>query len=749
MTSPDYVAGLLDRLQSALGPDYVLDREIGRGGMATVFLANDTALGRKVAIKVLSDDRASGINVDRFRREIQFTARLHHPHIVPIYGAGKAADVLYYTMPFVPGESLRDRLQREGRLPADVAVQIACEVANALDYAHRQGVIHRDIKPENILLHDGHALVADFGIARAFGDALSSTAITLIGTVLGTPAYMSPEQVTGENVDARSDVYSLGCVLYEMLAGQPPFTGGSFQRIAAQHLVDPPPRVRDAAPSVPELVERVILKALTKSAEDRFATPAAFARALAGNEPVPRITTSVAVLPFENLSRDPSQDFFSDGMTEALITDLAKAGAFKVISRTSVMPYKSSGKPMPQIARELGVDALVEGSVLHAGARVRITAQLIDGATDAHLWAETFDRDLTDIFALQSEVARAIVARVTGKLTAGQRKRIITRESVDPEAYAAYLRGRFHWYRFTPGDLDTALHYFARALERAPEYALPYSGIAEVWGGRAALGVTAPHDAWPQARDMALRAIELDDTLAAGHNTLGAVKSWYDWDWEGAEADFLRAIELNPSYADARIFYGLLLTALKRFDDARHEFGRGIELDPLNPFFAGLHGWHLAWTGHWDEAAAEFRRALAAVPNYPQPRWGLMIMAASEGRDDEALAHAQALFAAIADRESEQALLAGASRGGFAEAMANVGDSHVKRARSMYVKPTAVATYYAFAGRTDDALQWLERAIDMRDSDLTYLGVMPLPEPVRTDPRFVNLLRRLRLPASR
>ena len=739
---------LLQRLESALGPDYVLEREIGRGGMATVFLANDTALGRKVAIKVLSDDRASGINVDRFRREIQFTARLNHPHIVPIYGAGNATDVLYYTMPFVPGESLRDRLQRERRLSPDVAIQIACEVANALDYAHRQGVIHRDIKPENILLHDGHALVADFGIARALGDALPTPGITLAGTVLGTPAYMSPEQVMGENVDARSDVYSLGCVLYEMLAGQPPFTGRTFQRIAAQHLVDPPPRVREAVPSVPELLERVTLKALAKSPEDRFATPAALARALAGNEPVPRITTSVAVLPFDNLSRDPSQDFFSDGMTEALITDLARAGAFKVISRTSVMPYKASAKPMPQIARELGVDALVEGSVLHAGPRVRITAQLIDGATDAHLWAETFDRDVTDIFALQSEVARAIVTRITGKLSTGQRKRIVTRESVDPEAYEAYLRGRFHWYRFTPGDLDTALHYFSRALEKAPDYALPYSGIAEVWGGRAALGVTAPHDAWPQARDMALKAIELDDTLAAGHNTLGAVKSWYDWDWEGAEAEFLRSIKLNPSYADARIFYGLLLTALKRFEDARQEFERGIELDPLNPFFAGLHGWHLAWTGRYDDAATEFRRALAVVPNYPQPRWGLMIIAACRGRDDEALAHMQALFSAIHDAEAEQALLDGARRGGFAEAMATVADSHASRARSMYVKPTAVATYYAFAGRTHDALEWIERAFEMRDSDMAYLAVMPLPEAMRTDPRFLNLLRHMRLPAS-
>ena len=737
---------LLERLESALGANYVLEREIARGGMATVFLASDSALGRKVAVKVLSADRAYGVNADRFRREIQFTARLHHPHIVPILGAGSANDILYYTMPFVPGESLRDRLQRERRLPVDVAIRIAREVAEALDYAHREGVIHRDIKPENILLLDGHALVADFGIARALGDAAAPAAITAIGTVVGTPAYMSPEQVSGDAIDARSDVYSLGCVLYEMLAGLPPFVGVTVQRIMAQHVVDPPPRVRNASPSVPELIERIILKALAKSPEDRFATPAAFARALVGEESVPRITTSVAVLPFENLSRDPSQEFFSDGMTEALITDLAKAGSFKVISRTSVMPYKGAAKPVPQIARELNVDALVEGSVLHAGNRVRITAQLIDGATDAHLWAETFDRDLTDIFALQSEVARAIVARIKGKLTTGERNRIITRESVDPEAYAHYLRGRFHWYRFTPADLDTAFYYFSRSLEKAPEYALPYSGIAEVWGGRVALGIAAPHEAWPQARDAALKAIELDDSLAAGHNTLGAVKTWYEWDWESAEAQFQRAIQLNPSHADARMFYGSLLTALKRFVDARQEMERGIELDPLNPFFAGLHGWHLTWTGRYDEAIAEFRRALATVPNYSLPLWGLMIVAATHGRHDEALAHAQTLLVVTADREAEQALLAGAQRGGFTGAMASVADVLARRADSMYVKPTAVATYYAFAGKTQDALGWIERAFQIRDSDLAYLGVIPLPEAVRTDSRYVSVLRRLRLP---
>ncbi|HET9481519.1 MAG TPA: serine/threonine-protein kinase, partial [Candidatus Polarisedimenticolia bacterium] len=422
------MAELLDRLETALASRYHIERELGQGGMARVFLARDLKYERAVAVKVLRPELAAEVGPTRFLREIQIAARLHHPHILPLYDSDTVGGLVYYVMPYIEGETLRHRLLRERQLPVDDALQIAREVADALNYAHKAKVIHRDIKPANILLDSGHALVADFGIARAIGTGESST-----GHIIGTPAYMSPEQIEGvKELDGRSDIYSLGCVLYEMLVGEPPFKGTSVMSVIANRLSNPVPSARAHRDLVPEAIDWAVRRAMATLPADRFQTAAQFAEALgtpatvaiavgtaqAMAEAVQTTTTkSVAVLPFENMSTDPENEYFSDGITDDIIAQLSKISALKVISRTSSMQYKKTTKKIAAIAQELGVEAVLEGSVRRAGQRVRIVVHLVEPRTEKHLWGETFDRQLADVFEVQSEVAQQITGALAATLS--------------------------------------------------------------------------------------------------------------------------------------------------------------------------------------------------------------------------------------------------------------------------------------------------------------------------------------------
>jgi len=461
------MADLRTQLQAALASHYTIERELGRGGMAYVFLAQDVKHRRPVAMKVLRPEVAAVVGAERFLREVDVVARLTHPHILPLHDSGEAAGFLYYVMPFVEGESLRDRLRRERQLPLEDALQIAREVAGALSYAHSHDVVHRDIKPENILLEAAQAVVSDFGIARAIS-AAGGERLTETGLAVGTPAYMSPEQAMGEGlVDGRTDVYALGCVLYEMLAGEPPYTGATPQAIIARCLTEPVPPLHTLRETVPAAVERAIARALARVPADRFGSAAQFAEALAeslrevptarrrarakprvrGPAP-PKVQPAhigrLAVLPLENLSPNQEDDLFADGMTDALITTLAQIGALRVISRTSVMQYKRGRKPLPEIARELKVETVVEGTVLRSGNRVRIAAQLIHAPTDTHLWAKNYESDLRDILTVQGDVAQAIAREIQIKLTPQEQARFAQTRPVDPEAYEAFLKGRYH-----------------------------------------------------------------------------------------------------------------------------------------------------------------------------------------------------------------------------------------------------------------------------------------------------------------
>jgi TolB-like protein/Tfp pilus assembly protein PilF len=455
--------------------------------------------------------------------------------------------------------------------------------------------------------------------------------------------------------------------------------------------------------------------------------------------------TSIAVLPLENLMGDSEQDYFVDGMHDELIANLAKIGALTVISRTSVMQYKETRKPLPEIARELGVDTIIEGTVRRAGNQVRITVQLIEAATDKHLWAESYQRELRDVLALQSEVAQAIANEIRVTLTPEEQARLASARPVNPEAYEAYLKGRFHWYKITtPQDMETALEYFKLALEKDPDYALAYVGIGYVWGGRIALGVVPPREAWPKAKAAALKAMELDETLAEAHDILATVLTWFEWDWPGAEAEFQRAIELNPNYANARVFYSIFLTSIGRPQEGRAQIERALELDPLNSFFRGVYGVELMFMRQYDDAIAQVRKAHGTEP-HPHV-YALWVAFHQKRMYEEAVAEAKKYFAVLGHSEVAEALARGYAQGGYAGAMRRAAETLAARPKLSYVLPTQVAALYAHAGEKERALDWLEKAYQERDMYMVYLSVDPTWDSLRDDPRFQSLLRRMNFP---
>ena len=481
----------LARLGTALAGRYAIERELGRGGMATVYLADDLKHRRKVAIKVLRPELTEVLGPERFDREIQIVAGLNHPHILPLYDSGTAGTresgegaLLWFTMPYVRGETLRQKVSRERQLPIDQAIAIVRQVASALDHAHAHGLIHRDIKPENILLHEGEAMVSDFGIALDSGEAGKRGGgeggrLTGTGIMLGTPAYMSPEQASGERtLDARSDVYSLACVLYELLAGEPPYTGPTAQAVIVKRFTDAIPRVRRLRATVSPAMEQAIMKALATAPADRFPSAAAFIEALMAPAGEQARSPSVAVLPFRNLSADPDNEFFADGITEDVIAQLSKIRSLKVISRTSVMQFKNREQSLREIGATLQVATLLEGSVRRAGDRVWIVAQLIDAEADQHLWAETYDRRLTDIFAIQTDVALQIASALEAELSPDERKRIHRKPTSDVRAYQLYLQGRQCYSRYTGESIQKGIEYFRKAIAVYPDYALANTGLA-------------------------------------------------------------------------------------------------------------------------------------------------------------------------------------------------------------------------------------------------------------------------------
>ena len=819
-------------LQDGLADRYRLERELGRGGMATVYLAQDLRHKRPVALKVLHPELARTLGPERFQREIETVARLQHPHILSVHDSGETAGQLWFTMPFVEGESLRDRLRRERQLPLDDALRITREVADALGYAHSQGVVHRDIKPENILLSRGHALVADFGVARSLqtGDGGH---LTETGMSVGTPAYMSPEQSMADPVlDGRSDLYSLGCVLYEMLAGEAPYTGTSAQAIMAKRLREPVPHVRTVRETVPLSVDQTLERVLAKTPADRFATAEAFVQALtvgsgqvetsvhssddlgggattaststalpssSGSTRRVRISAvvlalavavvamgvllwqrhrhmetsttrehatpddagpalgasqlsapgqpSVAVLPFTNLSSERENEYFSDGMTEELITALGKVEGLRVAARASSFAFKGKPLDVGQVSRALNVGAVLDGSVRRSGRRLRVTAELVNARDGSRLWADSYDRELRDVFRVQDELARAIVGalRVPLRLAARSDTTIVRAATKDPEAHDLYLQGRFLWNQRTYESLQRAADFFERAATRDPAYAQAYAGLADTYIVLPQYGAIRPRDALAKARRAVERALILDSTSAEAHASLGTVRL-YEYDWRGAETEFRRALALNPSYATAHQWYGLYLSWVGRPDEALTEVERARALDPLSRIISSVLGSRLALSGRYDDAIRQLRSTLRLDPNFVPAQAWLCTVYLMKGDARSAITACERVATLTNRRFGLGGLVSAyAAAGDHARAMVVLRELEARASRE-YVSPWQFAEAYLGLGDRDRTFAWLDSAYAAHDPFLLTTIVSPLWDPVRSDPRFARLRARLGLP---
>jgi serine/threonine-protein kinase len=752
---------------------YAVEREIGRGGMATVYLAEDREHHRHVAIKMLSAELATALGHKRFLREIEIAATLTHPHIISLIESGEAGGSLYYIMPYAPGESLRQRLRRDGMLAIEDAVRVTCEVASALDYAHRAGVVHRDVKPENILFDNGRAVVADFGIAGAMSQVAGET-LTSIGLAVGTPTYMSPEQASGERVDGRSDIYSLGCVLYEMLAGEPPFTGPTAQSVIAKRLSQPAPSVRVVRESVPEAMDAVLRRALSRTPADRHRTADILRRALEAAEDqrhdalrsgtheastrvrraptsarAPRRIQSIAVLPFENLSANASQEYYVAGMHDAIMGELAQIDALRVASRTSVAPHRASGKTIPEIARTLRVDAVVEGSVLSTGETVRVHVELIRATPrEERVWGHTYDRAERDVLALHSEVARAVAEEIRIELTPTERSRLRETRIIDPEAYRHYLTGNFHLGKNTEPGFRQALDHYDQAIAIDAQYAPAYAGKAVAYLELGSWASTQPPSAVSaQAKTAALTALDRDPMLAEAHIALARIKQLFDWDWAGADAEFQRGIELSPKAMYALMAYANYEVAMGRFERSAAIGRRAAQLDPVYAdayFSIGLALYHMGRTG---EALTEFEKAVELAPNDLSPVLELAQIYGEMGRREDAAGHAQRVEHALGGLGPPAWL----ARLGTAYALANrpadarrILDQLARR--EGYVPPTCPGVIHAALGDIDAALDLMDQAYDQQDVILTWAKVRHHFDPLRAEPRFQELLRRMDFP---
>jgi eukaryotic-like serine/threonine-protein kinase len=748
------------RLTAALAGRYTIQRELGRGGMATVYLAADLKHDRQVALKILHPELTTGLGPERFLREIKLAARLSHPHILPLFDSGEADGFLYYVMPYVDGESLRSRLDRKPRLGIQDSMEIAGAVSSALAYAHERGVVHRDIKPDNIMIHQGEAMVTDFGIAKALARGTEET-LTETGLLVGTPSYMSPEQATGETeIDGRSDIYSLGCVLYEMLSGKKPFPGASALAILSKQVTETPAPLCESREDVPEAVEALVLRAMAKAPADRFATATELGRAVNAQRGVtpapgttqvtsaPVATSSIAVLPFLNLSADPENEYFADGMAEEIINALTKVDGLRVTARSSAFSFKGKGEAGGEIGRKLKVKAVLEGSVRRSGSRIRVTAELINVADGYHLWSERYDREMVDVFAIQDEISRSIVDTLKVKLLGPRDAPLVRPLTEDLEAYTTYLKGRYFWNRRTPDGLRKSIALFREAQTRDPGYAPAFAGEADAYNILGWWADLPPGVAFPAARSAAARAVALAPGLAEAYASQAFAKLYYEWDWAGAEADFERSIALNPRYPTARQWYAQHLITSGRSDEATAQIRLAGELDPLSLIIQATLTLILHYAGRNEEAAAQGTRALELDRNFGATHRALGLAYLQLGRYEEAIASFRMAISLSAFTTMLTASLAHAhARAGDRPAALAILDELRRASAERYVSPYDLAWIHVGLDDRAAALDALEEACAERSSQMIFLRVDPVFQGLRAEPRFQALLARVGAPS--
>ncbi|HVX41611.1 MAG TPA: protein kinase [Gemmatimonadaceae bacterium] len=738
---------LTSRLSDELGQRYAIEAPAGEGGMAVVYRARDLRHGRTVALKMLDPEVSLTFGVERFRREIDIAARLQHPNILPVFDSGEAAGVLYYVMPFADGASLRERLDRDHRLALDDALAIAVEVADALGWAHRHGVVHRDIKPENILFAAGHALVADFGIARAIDHSRTTSGITEPGFGLGTPAYMSPEQAFGEPLDARSDVYSLGCVLYEMLTGGAPYSGVPLTAMLLQKTTRDVPLVSASVP-VPAHVDVAVSRALARDAVERFADAGELKAALVERQapPAPRPSRpveppppSVAVLPFVEAGGDSKENYFADGLADELIHALGATKGLRVIGRTTSFAVRD--RDAATLARQLGVDYVLRGTVRRADTRLRIMAHLVESRTGFEVWSERYDRQLVDVFEIQDDITRAIVAALRAELLP-QGEAQAPAGGID--VYDTYLKARHEWSRRSVTGMQRSIALLEQAVEADRSFAAAQSALAETHLTLAIYGTEAPSVAMPAARAAAEAALAVDPLSGEARSALACVRALWEWDWSRAAEDFRSAIEASPQYRTVHQWYAMHVLAPRRqFPLALRQLLRARELDPLSPSVAVSIALTHMYARDYDAAASALEELVARDRDFAPAHVFLGQLYGETGRTAEGV---RLIERAIALSDSPEWTAA------LGEVHARARDATAARAalerleafgRPQYVSPVLRARVHAALGEDDAALAALDEAIALRATDLIWLGVRSVFDGLRARERFVTMAEKI------
>lgn len=734
---------------------YLITAKIGAGGMGTVYLAQDTRLNRQVALKCLPEalSRDSAAR-QRLVREAQAASRLNHANIVTIHAVEESDGRDFIVMEYLKGRTLAEIIA-EGRRPRAEALDLAIQIAEGLAAAHQAGVVHRDLKPANIIIDEhGRAKILDFGLAT-FREAVR---LSLDGSTLGTLAYCSPEQALGAETDFRSDLFSFGVVLYEMLAARRPFGGHHEAAIIYAIVNEQPAPLPNHNGDIGEDLQRIVSRCLAKRPEERYPAAAdlladlktARAGGTVGARTIssrPPAIPSIAVLPMSNLSPDREQEYFCDGITEEIIHALTHVEGIRVVARTSVLVFRNKSEDIRTIGRALNADVVLEGSVRTAGGRVRINVQLISVADGYHIWSERYDREMADVFAIQDEITLAIVDKLKVTLLAGEKAKVVKRYTDDLEAFQLYLEGRYYWNRRFEGGLQRGIECFQRAIARDPNYAPAYSGISDCYCVLGYFGVLPPREVYTKAKEAAARALAIDEELAEAHTSMGWVRTYYDWDWPGGAAAYERALQLNPKYATAHQWYALHLCVDARFDEAVAAGRRAVELDPLSPIINGVLGVVLYMARRYEKGIDAQVRVLSAEPAFALSYWFLAGNYLALRRYDEAIAALEKYLALTGAPIALGSLGLTLGLAGHKDRAKVVLGQLRQMARERYVSPLHEAMIHMGLDDNESAFAKLHEAVDVRESLLVYLKVWPWVDHVREDPRFAGVLERIGLSA--
>ncbi|MFC2163785.1 protein kinase [Acidobacteriota bacterium] len=728
---------------------YEIIEELGRGGMGRVYRVDDTTVKEEIALKLIKSEVAADVRtIERFRNELKLARKIRHKTVCQMFDLGEFEGIHFITMEYVTGEDLKSLIQRMKRIPVGTTVSIAKQMCEALIEAHRIGIVHRDLKPANIMIDKaGNTRIMDFGIARS----AKSEAITRADVIIGTPEYMSPEQVEAKEVDRRSDIYSLGVILFEMLTGERPFKGDTSLSIAMKHISEAPPNPKWLNDQIPDRLSHIALMCLEKDKERRYQSAEELLSALSSivekkisiAEEVEQ-KKSIAVLPFTNMSADPEQEYFCDGMAEEIINSLTHIKDLRVIARTSAFAFKGKHEDIREIGRKIDVDTILEGSVRKSGNQIRITAQLVNVTDGSHLWSDRYDRELNDVFAIQDEISLAIVDNLKVKLLQKEKDKLVKRYTEDLEAYQLYLKGNYFINKYALDEVQRGLGYFHEAITKDPNFALALCGIGTAYVSFGTLSLLPADEAFSNAKDYLTKALAIDNSIAEIHVALARIALFYEWDWQEVEKRQERALALNPGSGEVHAWFSWYLVIAGRYAEAIAEVKKAQELDPLLPLYyafgIAIHGYQ----GKFHESEEQFRKAIELDPNLGIAYFHMGTSYTFQNKYEEAIAAFQKAIELTTGMGWAECILGGLYYlKGETDKANQILNQMLSQKKEQYISSFCIAFLYYYKGEKDKMFEWLDKAYEERDVLMPLLNVPKYFCDLRDDPRFEALLKRL------